>query len=203
VGAEHDCLVWNSFAISLGYALQYRGMAKSHVPQRHNLSIAHLVAAILVTLVVSIDIFGPVGRYWHRKECTRSPFEISQPKLRKEYVEDEHDYLKSMKPSNGKTHSVKFTSDVEWEEWSLETQSRWASMLPKDPLGQDDDFNDGIPYGLGMHHQVHCLFSIRRHYTSLLHVNGTTEKDRDEAMSDAELAHVCTLLDQVPVRNIY
>lgn len=145
---------------------------------RPSLSVAHLVSAVLVSLLVSIDLFGPSGRYWE------------SPSMFKEYVNDGQRYLQSGGAIAGGTHMVKFTSELKWEAWNIDTTATWKSMLPKDPLGQDDNFNDGIPYGLGMFHQVHCLHSIREHYTSLLYVNGTTEQDREIAKSEAQLRHI-------------
>ena len=63
-------------------------------------------------------------------------------------------------------------------------------MLPSNPLGQDESFNDGIPHGIAMFHQIHCLHEIRAQYTSLLFVEGTTDEDREFGESEAQKLHI-------------
>jgi hypothetical protein len=91
---------------------------------------------------------------------------------------------------SGKTHRTKFTSEPEWEEWTMNVTQQWETMLPNDPLGQDESFNDGIPYGLGMFHQVHCLHEIRVQYSALLEVDGTTNSEREYARTDVQRKHI-------------
>ncbi|KAF2169472.1 hypothetical protein M409DRAFT_52707 [Zasmidium cellare ATCC 36951] len=162
------------------------------------LSLAHLSSAVLVTLIVAFDLFGPSGRYWHHTaSCGTTGYAASTPALPKEYVEDEERYLPSRHPTNLATHMVKFDSKTEWEAWDSATTDTWRSMLPSYPLGQDDDFNDGIPYGLGMLHQIHCLLSIRESYSSFLYTNDTTDLGGDAAKDLAHISHCFNWIRQV------
>ncbi|KAK3050542.1 hypothetical protein LTR09_008181 [Extremus antarcticus] len=41
-----------------------------------------------------------------------------------------------------------------------------------------------------MFHQMHCIIDIRQHYSSLIGVNGTSDEDRELAISDKAKAHM-------------
>jgi len=93
-----------------------------------------------------------------------------------------------------------FASDPRWEDWNADTTQTWRSMLSPFQLVRDETFNDGEPYGIAMFHQMHCIIDIRQHYSSLIGVNGTSDEDRELAISDkakAHMAHCFNWLRQV------
>jgi Mycotoxin biosynthesis protein UstYa len=90
------------------------------------------------------------------------------------------------------THEVEWDiGREEWMGWNSNVTEKWRKMLPdNNGLGQDDSFHDGIPYGIAMFHQIHCLLAIREHYTTLLGGAGVSQEQIDLVQTEGEMTHM-------------
>lgn len=86
---------------------------------------------------------------------------------------------------------MKYDNDPDYEGWSTNVTEHWAALLPaNNGLGQEDSFNEGIPYGIAMFHQLHCLHAIREYYTILLGAPGVDAADAELVRSVGQRAHI-------------